>query len=85
MASAKLGEVLKTGNEVKTSEAKDFLKLMTLNWGFQVTKLSRTVLSERKFNSYKPLPLPNDVKKNGSISSIIIKEFRLTRLFVHSA
>ena len=84
MASAKLGEALKTGNEVKTSEAKDFLKLMTLNWGFQVTKLSRTVLSERNFNSYKPLPLPSDVKKlaaylQSSLKSLDLQDYSYTQ------
>ena len=84
MASAKLGEALKTGNEVKTSEAKDFLKLMTLNWGLQVTKLSRVVLSERNFNSYKPLPFPSDVKKlatylQSSLNSLDLQDYSYTQ------
>ncbi|XP_014669798.1 PREDICTED: protein starmaker-like [Priapulus caudatus] len=60
LASAKLAFAIKQGNEPKRRESKDFLTLIKLEW---TTKLARVTLETRKFNSKKPLPLPQDVLK----------------------
>ncbi|XP_060064937.1 uncharacterized protein LOC132545279 [Ylistrum balloti] len=60
MGNLKLANAIKQCDNIKKSEAKDFLKLMQLEW---TTKLSRVALEERKHLKNKPLPLPEDVQK----------------------
>lgn len=63
MASAKLGEALVQGDDLKKSQAEHFLTLMNMSWSLKVTKLARMVLAERNFNIIKQLPLPEDIQK----------------------
>lgn len=63
LASAKLGAAIVSGEEQTRKDAEDFLRLMNLEWSTKVSKLARTLLTERSFNRRKPLPLPSDVRK----------------------
>ncbi|XP_076092695.1 uncharacterized protein LOC143064064 [Mytilus galloprovincialis] len=63
MASAKLGEALVEGDDLKKSQAENFLTLVNMSWSLKVTKLARMVLAERNFNIIKQLPLPEDIQK----------------------
>lgn len=62
-AGAKLGLAIKNKDDVHRRSAKDFLRLMDLEWSTRVTKLARVTLNERTFNNDKKLPTPSDIKK----------------------
>ena len=59
----KLGLAIRQTNDEHKKEAKDFLKLMDLEWSLRVTKLARLTLNKRFFNNRKSLPKPEDLMK----------------------
>ncbi|XP_033725163.1 uncharacterized protein LOC117315128 [Pecten maximus] len=63
LGNIKLAKAIKNGDEANRKAAKDFLKLMEIEW---TAKLSRVLLHERKSNKGINLPLPNDVQKLAS-------------------
>ncbi|XP_041464862.1 uncharacterized protein LOC121415637 [Lytechinus variegatus] len=60
LASMTLVSAIKSGDEGRRRRAKDFLKLMEIEWS---TKLERVLLQERKHRKKVPLPLPADIEK----------------------
>ncbi|OWF34468.1 uncharacterized protein LOC110445058 [Mizuhopecten yessoensis] len=63
VGNIKLAKAIKNGDEENRKAAKDFLKLMEIEW---TTKLSRVLLHERKNNKENLLPLPKDIEKLAS-------------------
>jgi hypothetical protein len=61
MASVKLGNSIKSGDEQGRVDATDFLNLMKLEWSVKVTKIAKAMLNERQFNVHKSLPDPEDI------------------------
>lgn len=74
MLDAKLAKAIKHDNDKKRKEAKDFRKLMEIEWSLKVTKLARSILNERSFNVTRRLPLPSDIQKLASYLQNEIKK-----------
>ena len=62
MASAKYAFGITSGNQEMKREGKEFLRVMTIRWHTEVTRLAREVLLEKSMNKPSHLPLPGDVK-----------------------
>lgn len=63
LASVKLGNSIKSGEEQGRLDASNFLNLMKLEWTVKVTKIAKSTLNERHFNAQKSLPDPEDIAK----------------------
>ncbi|XP_065940226.1 uncharacterized protein [Magallana gigas] len=63
LASVKLGNRIKSGEEQGRLDASNFLNLMKLEWTVKVTKIAKSTLNERHFNAQKSLPDPEDIAK----------------------
>lgn len=63
LASVKLGNSIKSGEEQGCLDASNFLNLMKLEWTVKVTKIAKSTLNERHFNAQKSLPDPEDIAK----------------------
>ena len=71
LAGAKLGLAIKQGNAMAREKAKDFMKLMNMEWTLKVNKIASTTLQMRKFNKDCSLPEPEDIEK---VTAAIKKE-----------
>jgi len=54
---------LKAGNQCLEKKASDFLSLMDMQWGKQLSMPARETLAQRKYNKGNSLPLASDIQK----------------------
>ena len=80
MASVKLGNSIKSGDEQGRLDTTNFLNLMKLEWTVKVTKIAKATLNERQFNVHKSLPDPGDIATLAKHISSELNAFNLKEM-----
>ncbi len=74
MVNAVWGEAIRANEDAVKKSCKDFLRLMSMEWGERVSKLATNTLQQRRHQRIKNLPLPSDLEK---LQTHIKEELRL--------
>lgn len=79
MVGAKWAAAIKAQNTLVRKECEHFMKLMEFEWSTRVSKIASTLLTVRRFNKEKQLPVPQDLEKLQSYVKEEISKLRLEK------
>ena len=79
-----MGLAIRARDNDTKEECRDFLQLMSSEWGTRVTKQARLILNERKFNEKKSLPEPEDLKKLAKSLNVELQNIDLSDVSYHT-